>query len=151
MSDSYDDEQLFEALRDAIRARQAVPPGFVEAGKNAYAWHNIDAELAQLTHDSARDEDRSASVRSETASIRALIFTSSHLSIELGVTEDLLLGQLMPPGEGTIQVVTQKGATAAAPVDEIGCFSIEPIPSSPFRMRCRTARGTDVVTGWIAL
>ena len=108
-------------------------------------------QLAQLTHDSGRDEDRNAGVRSETASIRALTFTSSHLSIELGVTEDLLLGQLMPPGEGTIQVVTQEGVTAAAPVDEIGCFSIEPIPPSPFRLRCRTVRGTDVVTGWITL
>ena len=32
---------------------EAVPPEFVEAGKNAFAWHNIDAELAQLTYDSS--------------------------------------------------------------------------------------------------
>ena len=31
---------------------EAVPEWFVETGKNAYAWHNIDAELAQLTYDS---------------------------------------------------------------------------------------------------
>ncbi len=151
MRDGWDDEQLLGALREAMRARQAVPPGFVETGKSAYAWHNIDAELAQLTYDSSRDKDRSASVRSETASIRALTFTSAHTSIELEVTEDSLLGQVMPPGEGTIEAQTREGATTAAPVDEIGCFSIEPIPPSPFRLRCRTARGTDVVTGWITL
>jgi hypothetical protein len=36
-------------------------------------------------------------------------------------------------------------------VDEIGCFAVEPIPASPFRLRCRTADGTDVLTGWITL
>ena len=40
------DEQLLAALGEALRARQAVPEWFVETGKNAYAWHNIDAELA---------------------------------------------------------------------------------------------------------
>jgi hypothetical protein len=36
-------------------------------------------------------------------------------------------------------------------VDEIGCFAIDPIPDGPFRLRCRTADGTDVLTGWITL
>jgi hypothetical protein len=149
--EGWDDERLLGALREAMRARQAVPPGFVETAKSVYAWHNIDAELAQLTYDSRRDKDRSVSLRSEAASVRALTFTSAHTSIELEVTEDSLLGQVMPPGEGTIEVQTREGVTAAAPVDEIGCFTIEPMPPSPFRLRCRTARGTDVVTGWITV
>ncbi len=57
MPDTWDDEQLLAALKESLRARQAVPPEFVEAAKNAYAWHNIDAELAQLTYDSIRDQD----------------------------------------------------------------------------------------------
>jgi hypothetical protein len=36
-------------------------------------------------------------------------------------------------------------------VDEIGCFSVDPIPESPFRLRCHTADGTDVLTGWITI
>jgi len=149
--DGWDDEQLLGILREAMRARQAVPPGFVETAKSTYAWHNIDAELAQLTYDSSRDEDRSASVRSETASIRTLTFRSAHTSIELEVTGDSVLGQVMPPGEGTIEAQTPEGSTTAAPVDEIGCFSIEPVPRSPFRLRVRTAHGTDTATGWIIL
>jgi hypothetical protein len=148
--DGWDDEQLLGALREAMRARKAVPHEIVETAKGAYAWHNIDTELAQLTYDSSRDKDRSASVRSETASIRALTFTSAHMSIELEVTEGSLLGQVMPPGEGTIEAQAQAGV-AAAQIDEIGCFSIEPVPPSPFRLHCRTARGLDVVTGWITL
>ena len=60
-----DDDQLFAALKEAMRAARAVPPEFVEAGKSAYAWRNIDAELASLTYDSTRD--LVPSVRSETA------------------------------------------------------------------------------------
>jgi hypothetical protein len=151
LRDAWNDEQVLEALREAMRARQAVPDEFVQTAKGVYAWHNIDAELAQLTYDSRHDKDRSGSVRSETASIRALTFTSAHLSIELEVTDGLLLGQVMPPGEGTIEAQTRTGAITAALVDEIGCFSIEPVPAGPFRLHCSIARGPDVVTGWITL
>ena len=144
------DEQLLAALGEAMRAREAVPEWFVETGKNAYAWHNIDAELAQLTYDSLVDRERAAAVRSEAASIRALTFTSTRLSIELEVAESSLLGQIIPPRAGTLEVHTTAGVTSS-PVDEIGCFVVDPIPSSPFRLRCRTEDGADVLTGWITL
>jgi hypothetical protein len=145
-----DDEELLAALGEAMRAREAVPGWFVETGKNAYAWHNIDAELAQLTYDSSRDQDAVAVVRSETASIRALTFTSARLSIELEVASDSLVGQIIPPRAGTLEVHTTAGVTSS-PVDEIGCFAVTPIPASPFRLRCRTEDGADVLTGWITL
>jgi hypothetical protein len=148
--DDWDDEQLMAALREAMRARQAVPDWFVETGQSAYAWHNIDAELAQLTYDSSRDRDRAAVTRSEAASIRALTFTSAHLTIELEVTGGSLLGQIIPPQAGMLETHTKAGVITS-PVDEIGCFAVEPIPASPFRLRCRMADGTDVLTGWITL
>ena len=149
MRDGWDDEQLLGALREAMRAREAVPSWFVEMGKNAYAWHNIDAELAQLTYDSQADTEL-AFVRSEAASIRALTFTSAHLSIELEVGKDSLLGQVIPPQAGTLETYTRTGL-ATLPVDESGYFAVEPIPASPFRLRFRTGGGADVVTGWITL
>jgi hypothetical protein len=149
--DSWDDEQLLAALREAVRARQAVPAWFVDTAKSAYAWHNIDAELAQLTYDSEADLDRAAAVRSETASIRALTFTSPHLTLELEVTENSLVGQIIPPRAGTLEAQTRPGVTTTTTVDEIGCFAVEPIPDGPFRLRCRTADGIDVLTGWITL
>ena len=153
MLDGWDDEQLLAALRESVRTRQAVPETFVDMGKSAYTWHNIDAELAQLTYDSSRERDRDqlAGVRSETASIRALTFTSAHLSLELEVTETALLGQVIPPRAGTLETQTGAGTITSTPVDEIGCFAVEPIPASPFRLRCRTADGADVLTGWITL
>jgi len=145
-----DDDELLEALGEALRAREQVPEWFVETGKNAYAWHNIDAELAQLTYDSSRDRDAVSAVRSETASIRALTFTSAQLSVELEVTTGSLVGQIIPPRAGTLEVHTTAGV-ASSLMDEIGCFAVTPIPSSPFRLRCRTEDGTDVLTGWITL
>ena len=151
MRDDWDDDRLLAALREAMAARQAVPPKFIETGKNAYAWHNVDAELAQLTYDSNRDQNATAMVRTETASVRALTFSSVRFVIELEVSTAGLLGQIMPPGAGSIEAESQAGGTTVSPIDEAGGFSLEPLPASPFRLRCRTADGSDVVTGWITL
>jgi hypothetical protein len=147
--DSWDDDQLLAALGDAVRARLAVPDAFIEMGKGAYAWHHIDAELAQLTYDSRTG--RTAAVRSEVASVRALRFTSAHLSIDLEVIEDCLLGQVIPPRAGTLEAQTGAGASTETTVDEIGCFAVDPIPASPFRLRFQAADGTDVLTVWVTL
>jgi len=148
MCDGWNDETLLRALGEAVRSQRAVPHDFIETAKNAYAWHSIDAELAQLTYDSSSDA-RSAGLRSETASIRALTFTSAHVSIELEVTEDSLIGQIVPPGKGTIETQAKAGVTTVTPVDEIGCFSIGPIPAIPFRLHYHPDNGAVVVTGWI--
>jgi len=148
--EGWDDEQLLAALREAMKARQAVPSWFVEMATNAYAWHNVDAELAQLTYDSETDLARAAATRSEAASIRALTFTSPHLTLELEVAENSLIGQIIPPRAGILEIHTTAGVTSS-PVDEIGCFAVDPIPASPFRLRCRTADGIDALTGWVTL
>jgi len=147
--DGWDDEQLLGALREAMRARRVVPDSFVDTGKSTYTWHNIDTELAQLTYDSSREP--AVGLRAETASIRALTFTSARVSLELEVAETSLLGQVIPPRAGTLEVQTGAGTITSTPVDEIGCFAVEPIPASPFRLRFRAADGTDVLTGWITL
>ena len=131
MRSGWNDDQLLAALGGAIKARQAVPAWFVETGKNAFAWHNIDAELAQLTYDSDVDRREAAVLRSETASIRALTFTSEHLTLELEVTGTSLLGQLLPPRAGEVEIQTRAGEISTTQVDEIGCFSVD---------RSRTAR-----------
>jgi hypothetical protein len=145
------DEELLAELRGAISARRAVPAEFVETAKNAFMWHNFDAELAQLTYDSTRGSELAAATRSEAASIRALTFTSARLTIELEVTDDSVLGQIVPAQPATIEVQAQYGPRSVIATDEIGCFSIQPIPGGPFRLRCGTEAGTDILTGWITL
>ena len=151
MTDSLDHGQLLAALRAAVEARAAVPAAFVEAGKNAYAWHNIDAELASLSHDSALDLGQAAAVRSEEAPVRALTFQSARYSIEVEVTGDALFGQLVPPQPGTAELQTRSGRSVTAPIDDVGCFTLAPVPGGPFRLRCHTAPQTEVRTGWVSL
>src|SRR5260221_9420412 len=122
VAEGWDDEELLAALREALRAREAVPPEFVEAAKNAFAWHNIDAELAQLTYDSSRDSDYDASIRAEAASIRALTFTSTHLTIELEVTHDSLLGQSTRPQPGGTKSHPRTAPKTRFPPDESAPF-----------------------------
>jgi hypothetical protein len=149
--DAFDDDQLLAALGDALRARWAVSDEFLQFGKDAYAWHNVDAELAQLSYDSVLETGVGTGVRSETASVRAMTFTSARLTIELEVTPDALIGQVIPPEGGTIEAQSQHGTTAAVPIDQVGCFVLEPIPPSPFRVHCRLPDGREILTGWITL
>jgi hypothetical protein len=122
----------------------------IAAERNA-ALRAAFAELAQLTYDSSRDAECQLSLRAEAASIRALTFTSAHLTIELEVTRDSLLGQIIPAQAGVIKIQPMDGAEAEFPADEIGCFSVCPLPAVPFRLHCRTVAGLDVLTGWITL
>jgi hypothetical protein len=145
-----DDDMLLAALRAAVEARAAVPDGFIAAGRNAYAWHNIDAELARLSYDSLL-EDARAALRSETASIRALTFQSAHFAIEVEVTDDALFCQLVPAQPGTAEIVTRSGQAVSAPIDEVGCFTFGPLPDGPFRLRCHTETQAEVRTGWVEL
>jgi hypothetical protein len=145
------DDELLEALRQAVAARDAVPAEFIAAAQNAFAWHNIDAELAQLTYDSMRDAEPALSTRTEAASIRALTFTSGHLTIELEVGTQSLVGQIVPAQSALITIQLLTGAETDAQADEIGCFSIAPIPAGQFRLRCRSGAGVETVTGWITL
>jgi hypothetical protein len=144
------DDELLDALRRAVSAREAVPAGFVAAAKDAFAWHNIDAELARLTYDS-RDAERALATRTEAASIRALTFTSGRLTIELEVANDSLVGQVVPAQPAVISVLPRVGDELVITADEIGCFSVEPIPVGQFRLRCRTSAGVETMTGWITL
>ena len=151
VAESWNDEALLAALQQALRARRAVPPEFVDAGRGAFAWHNVDAELARLTYDSIRDTEPVASSRAEAASLRALTFTSARLTIELEVTPDSLVGQIVPVQAATIEVQARAGAPVPVAADEIGCFLIHPVPRGPFRLRCQLPAGSDVLTGWITL
>jgi hypothetical protein len=151
MTAVWTDEELIEALRGAVRARQQVPAEFVAVGKSSFAWHNIDAELAKLTYDSRRDLEDAVGVRTEAASIRALPFTSARLTIEIEVTQDALVGQIVPAQTAIVKIRFRSGGDTDVTADDIGCFTIQPIPIEQFRLECQTGDGIQALTGWISL
>jgi hypothetical protein len=145
-----DDDALLAALGAAVEAEYEVPRDFIEAGKAAFTWHSIDAELAALTFDSAAPAV-AAAVRAEEATPRFLTYTSADLTIELEIGADAIIGQIVPPQAGHADACPARGAAVTAPADEIGCFIIRPRPASPFRLHFHADNGVSVLTTWITL
>jgi hypothetical protein len=145
-----DDDQLLAELGEAVRGERAVPARFVEIGKAAFAWRDVDADLAALAYDSATS-GHAAGTRAEPAGLRALSFVASRLTIELEVAPDALLGQLVPPQAGEVELHLRDGRTSTVPVDEVGWFVIRPLPAGLFHLRVRPAAGDPVRTEWVRL
>ena len=136
MSRPWDDDELLARLAEAQQAAESVPREFIEAGKAAYAWRTIDAELAELVYDSAMEEVQLAGqIRAEQAHLRALTFTTSDLTLEIEVTAEAMLGQLVPPEAGEVEVITRAGKAQQEPIDDVGGFTIREIGRASCRER----------------
>jgi hypothetical protein len=149
-----DDDQLLAALRAALRSERSVPAGFISMGKAAFSWCGIDAELATLTYDSVVDGTKAtlAGVRPEPARLRQLTLTSGELTLEIVVTDDAIIGQLVPPGQGRVEARTADGTMVTAVIDQGGGFTIvRPDPPGTFRLYCHATNGATVVTNWLML
>jgi hypothetical protein len=152
--EDWTEAELLAELDAALRAEQEVPDALVDAGKGVWAWHNVDAELAALTYDSALEAmvEQLVATRSEAATLRSLTYASQSLTIELEVTRDALLGQVQPAQAAQVEVVARNGAVTRVDVDEVGWFTVRPSPRSPFRISCTTRDDSiRVLTPWIDL
>jgi len=161
------DDELLAELSRAFSAPGQVPARVVAAGKAAWTWRSVDAELAELIADSdtgplaADDPARqpAGATRAEQAVLRSLSFVAADLIIELEVTAESVLGQLVPARAATVTLQTcdfddvgsPVDGTAQVAVDEVGWFRLSPVPARRFRLSCSTADGRTVVTGWISL
>lgn len=148
MSPISDDDRLLAELGEAHRLAAAVPAGVIAAGRAAFAWRTVDAELAALTYDSVGAG--LVGTRAELATLRALTYATRELTIELELTSEGLLGQLIPAQPGQVQLHGQDGSVRTADIDELGWFAIRPAPSGMCRLRLRTA-DTTVLTEWAML
>jgi len=145
----WNDDEIMGRLAQAWQAVGDVPADFIAAGKAAFAWRDIDSELAELVYDSALEEELSAApVRAERAHLRAMTFTATDLTIEIEITGEALLGQVVPMQDGEVEVITHEGKAQTGLIDDIGGFTIRPLPVGPFRLNCRTAGGS-ISTSWL--
>jgi hypothetical protein len=156
-----DDEQLLAALGEALRAAESVPDRVAETvparvvalGEAAYDWRTIDGELAALTYDSAAEPAPAepALVRADIAAVRALRFQALAAAIVLEVTEDALVGQILPPMTAAVTLAGPAGDGVDVTADDLGYFVFRPVPRGSFRLRCRGRTGPELLTSWFQL
>jgi hypothetical protein len=150
------DEKVMELLSRTVAEEDRVPAEVVDAARQAWTWRTIDAELAELAHDSTMDDDALAGVRGA-ATLRALSFAAGSLFIEVEVSEDGdrrgLVGQVMPPPDADPSVVVE-GAdgrpSVALPIDELGRFAVDRLAPGLVRLRV-AGSGAELVTEWVAI
>ncbi len=172
------DEGLLMLVQDALNAPDAVPPAVKRAAYDAFTWRTIDAELASLAEDVLPGVDPAgvdsagvdsagvdsagvhpvgveatglevALTRSVQADVTALTLASPSVTFELQVLPGIVLGQMIPAGGHRLEVQRLAGRTYEVPVDDLGCFTLEPAPGGLFRLRLD---GDSIVTtSWISL
>jgi hypothetical protein len=148
----WDDDELLDLLRAALAEEKDVPTRFVEAGKAAFAWHSIDAELAALSYDSMLDTPTSvATTRTDHASLRELTFAFRNATVHIQVTPNGLQGQVVPPQRGEMEVHVEGQAARRTDIDGHGWFSYTPLPPAPFRLLWRVATSGTAMTDWLNL
>ena len=144
------EESWLAELREALDEARQVPPNVIAAGHAAFTWRTIDMELAQLTYDSRMEDLSLSGTRAQEAVLRALTLASASLTIELEIEPSALLGQLIPADDSaSLAVGLTDGTSFAVEVDQLGCFTIAPIPQDAFRLRVTGRK--SVTTDWITV
>ncbi len=144
------DDELLDLLREALGRADPVPEHVRDAAIGAHAWHDIDAELAQIVYDSAREG--LVDVRSDTGA-RQITFRAPGVEIEVMVDGDArqVVGQLVPPEEARIDL-TAGDRVAETRSDSLGRFRFDGIEPGPIRLSVLGDTNEGVVhTEWIVM
>ncbi|MFE0514521.1 hypothetical protein [Streptomyces sp. NPDC058964] len=141
----FDVALLEEELRRAAAILDPVPTELRQLAIEAYALHDLDAQIAELAFDSLVD---AIPVRGATDPPRMLTFRAGELTVDVEVTGEGLMGQVLPPQPARIEVLGGPQAAAQVPVDAMGRFTSAAPPTGPFALRLR-AGGDVIVTEWL--
>ncbi|MEU6915061.1 hypothetical protein ACFY78_12955 [Streptomyces olindensis] len=143
--EEFDAGLLEEELRQAAAVLDPVPAELQQIAVDAYALHDLDARVAELTFDSLVD---ALPVRGVTDVPRMLTFRAGEVTVDVEVTEDGLMGQVLPPQPARVEVLGGPRPGAALTADDLGRFTGDVPLSGPFALRLRTG-GDVVVTEWL--
>ncbi len=141
----FEEAVLEQELRQAAAVLDPVPEALRQLAVEAYALHDLDARIAELTFDSLL---HALPVRGVTDVPRMLTFQAGELTVDVEVSGDGLMGQVMPPQPARIEVLSGPGAGARLTADDLGRFTADAPPTGPFALRLRTG-GHVVVTEWL--
>ena len=128
-----DDDRLLDDLGAALRAAGPVPA-------------SVAAELAALRYDSLLD--RELLLRGSAPISRSLVFQGSTMSVDVELSDDMLVGQLVPPTAGEVVLLGIAGELGRTHADELGSFTLPAPTRGPIRLLCDTSSGR-LVTEWL--
>ena len=145
---------LLEArLRGLASTADPVPDLVLESARAAFTLRTLDAELAELVHDSAIDADLVLVRGPGDSDVRMLSFEHGSVAVDLQVSETPagreLLG-LVTGAVGDVEV-EQAGRRTTVALDEAGRFVLEGLAAGPLRLHLRAEDGTSVETSWVTL
>ncbi|MFI6436601.1 hypothetical protein [Streptomyces sp. NPDC050759] len=138
---------LEEELRQATAILDPVPPALRQIAVEAFALHDLDSRIAELSFDSVVD---ALPVRGATGAPRMLTFHAGEVTVDVELTPQGLMGQVLPPQSARIEVLSGPQAGSPLTTDDMGRFLYEPSPAGPFALRLRTGEGV-IVTDWITV
>ncbi|WP_431990753.1 hypothetical protein [Streptomyces albogriseolus] len=140
-----DEELLEEELRQAASLLDPVPVALLQSAVDAFALRDLEARVAELTFDSLVD---AIPVRGAAAVPRMLTFSAGEVTLDVEVTEEGLIGQVLPPAPARVEILTGPRPATTTTADDMGRFTAAVTPSGPFALRLHT---TDevVMTEWL--
>jgi hypothetical protein len=144
--DDFTDDELLAELREAVAEADEVTDLQREAARAAFTWRTVDAELAELLHDSALE---SAAVRGDDTA-RTLSFASGPLTLEVEIDGETVMGQVV--GAAAESVLLQRSTAADQPldVDPSGFFRFDGVSVGPVRFVVQAGDWT-LTSPWVAL
>jgi hypothetical protein len=144
-SPDWTDDELLRELRAALH--DPVAERLTRAAQAAFTWRTVDADLEILALETGLAVSGAPQLRGGPDAPRTFAFHGERFSVEIGIDDEGIVGQLTPPGPARVTLVTTDGPQAAAQADEVGCFSLPPPSPGPMRLDCQ--RGTDrFLTEW---
>ena len=146
---SSSDRLLMQALADAIGGPRP-PIDLVARCESLLAWIDVDAELAMLLDQPVAEP---AGTRGATRSPTALEFVVGDGScvVEVTLSESGIRGQLLGGEASTAIARATTGAAVSAPIDGLGVFVINEVPSHSIRLELELIDGRRIHTDWFVI
>ncbi|WP_030315533.1 hypothetical protein [Streptomyces sp. NRRL B-3229] len=138
---------LEEELRQATAILDPVPAALRQIAVEAFALHDLDSRIAELSFDSVVD---ALPVRGAAAAPRMLTFHAGEVTVDVELTAQGLMGQVLPPRPARIEVLSGPQPGAPLTTDDMGRFTCEVPPTGPFALRLRTDEEV-IVTDWLTV
>lgn len=137
-------------MRAALSSAGPIDDELLALGEGAYAWRDVDTELALLaiTHDSLTDQGRLVR-NGEPPSARTVTLEGADLTVVLEVDRSGILGQIVPPAPCQVAVEPHSGVQTVASADDVGVFSMDAVPVGLYRLRVVCEGRPIAVSDWI--